>query len=265
MSEPVIKDSVEMKYDTSLQKVVRIYEKIKSMYKVLENLQPIAIAENNNFYIFDADENLNYKFIKKTPCKFSIPKGIRAAIPIDGYEDRSVCVVTGDVFDKIEDYVIIFHEFVHCAQFQTVEMKIKENLEIYRKAMEKQDYMWEINYAFPYNNENFEKAYAEFLNALDKKDTTGIKDSRNTIKSILSKDEYEYLTWQEWKEGYARYIENKLQSFFNLKINEYGKDRPYSRITFYAGGSKYIEYLAIREQSLSNDLESLYKNIVEIK
>jgi hypothetical protein len=47
----VIRDFIEMKYDTSLQKVVYVYDKIKTLYTVLEKLQPIAIAENNNFYI----------------------------------------------------------------------------------------------------------------------------------------------------------------------------------------------------------------------
>lgn len=257
-----IKDSVEIKYEASLQKIVKVHNEIKSFYKVLEHLQPIAIAENGNFYIFDADENSNYKFEKNVPCTFTIPKRIRAAMPLEGYGLKSVCVVTGDAFDNPEDYIVIFHEFVHCVQFQTVESKLKENLEVYKEEMGKNNYMWEIAYNFPYEKEDFVKTYGDFLNALDKKDAEGIKTARGKLKVILSNKEYEYMTWQEWKEGYARFIENKLQKYFNYKINEYGKEGPYNRVTFYEGGAKYITYITENGFAPVNDLESLYKNIL---
>jgi|WetSurMetagenome_2_1015567.scaffolds.fasta_scaffold02884_6 hypothetical protein len=258
------RDSIEIKYDTSLQKIVKIYEQVKSFYKVLDKLQPIAIAENNYFYIFDSENNSEYKFIKKAPVSFPIPQGIRAAMPLESYNFKSVCVVTGDAFDNLENCILVFHEFVHCTQFQTVEMNLKGKLEINKIAMEKQDYMWEINYGFPYTNEDFVKTYSEFIDALDKQDSISIKTCRCKLKNILSKNEYEYLTWQEWKEGYARYVENKLQAYFELNINEYGKLIPFNRITFYAGGSKYIDYLIQKEPTLKDNLELLYKRIFEI-
>jgi hypothetical protein len=251
-----------MKYEASLQKIVKVHNEIKSFYKVLEHLQPIAIAENGNFYIFNADENSNYKFAKNVPCTFTIPKRIRAAMPLEGYGFQSVCVVTGDAFDNPEDCIVIFHEFVHCAQFQTVELKLKENLEVYKEEMGKNNYMWEIAYNFPYEREDFAKAYEGFFSALNNKDAEGIKTAREKLKTILSNKEYEYMTWQEWKEGYARFIENKLQKYFNYKINEYGKEKPYSRITFYEGGAKYISYLTENGFALADDLESLYNNIL---
>lgn len=261
----IVKDSIEIKYDTSLQKIVEMHKEIKSFYKVLEKLQPIAIAENNYFYIFDVSENSDYKFIKKIPVNFPIPKGIRAAMPIESYDFKCVCVVTGDAFDRIEDRIVIFHEFVHCSQFNSVELKLKENLDIYKQAMEKQDYMWELNYSFPYANDEFVNTYSEFLNVLDKQDSTAIKYIRKSLKNMLYKKEFEYMTWQEWKEGYARFIENRLRTHYNLKINDYGKEKPFSRITFYSGGSKFIDYLVAKELSLENDLELLYKYITEYK
>jgi hypothetical protein len=260
-----MKDSIEMKYDTSLQKIVKMHQEIKSFYKVLEKLQPIAIAENNQFYIFDVDENANYKFIKKTPCNFPIPQGIRAAMPIEGYDFKCVCVVSGDAFDNLESCIIVFHEFVHCSQFQTVEMELKENLEIYKHAMAKQDYMWELNSPFPYAEDEFKMLYAGFIEALGTQDTVKIKELRKKLKNSLYSNEYEFMTWQEWKEGYARYVENNLRVYYNLKINDFGKEKPFSRITFYYGGSNFIDYLVKKEPSLTNDLESLYKKIMEIK
>lgn len=260
-SEVNIKDSIETKYETSFQKIVTMHKEIKSMYKSLEKLQPVAIAKDNYFYIFDVDENSTYKFIKKAPVNFPIPKGIRAAMPLEAFDYKTICVVTEDVFENTEEIIILFHEFVHCYQFQTVEMKLKENLKIYKKAMENHDYMWEINYGFPYKEKEFEVLYGSFIKALENQDTAKIKETRVKLKSALYSNEFEYMTWQEWKEGYARFIENKLRKFYNIKINDYGKEVPYSRISFYYGGSKYIEYLSEKNPQSENDLEFLYQNI----
>jgi hypothetical protein len=261
----IFQDSAEIKYDTSFQKIVKIHDRIKSFYNVLEKLQPVAIAENGNFYIFDAVDNSNYKFIKKSPVSFPIPAGIRAAMPLDSYGFKSVCVVTGDAFDNLENIILIFHEFVHCAQFQTVELSLKEKMKIYKQAMEKMDYMWELNYSFPYTNKDFVKTYTDFIDELEKKDTAGVKAARIMLKIILSDNDYEYMTWQEWKEGYARYVENKLQNYFNLSVNDYGKSAPFNRITFYAGGSKYIDCIISGNPKLENDLEAIYQKIFDIK
>ena len=257
------KDSVEMKYDTSLQKIAKMYQDIKYLYAVFDKLYPVAIAENHQLYIFDSDENSNYIFVKKIPEPFPVPKGIRAAMPLEGYDFKCVCVVSGDAFDDLDNRIIIFHEFVHCAQFGTVEMKLKEKLDVYNKAMQDKDYMWELNYLFPYTSFAFEDVYSRFIEALDNKDSVSIKDLRAILKLTFAKIEYEYMTWQEWKEGYARYIENKLRMHFNVKINDYGQGKPFNRIVFYAGGSKYIDYLVSKNPSLEYDMEALYNKIIE--
>ena len=256
-------DSIESKYDTSFQKLIKLHGQVKGLYKALENLQPIAIAENSNFYIFEPCGNSSYKFVKKTPWDFPVPRGIRAAMPLQGYGFKSVCVISGDAFDKLEDCIIIFHEFVHCLQFQTVEFKLKDKLVINKEEMSKGNFMWELNYKFPYEDEKFEKSYTEFLNALGKSDEKGIASARENLKNILSFREYEYMTWQEWKEGYARYIENKLRKFLDVKINDYGKEKPYNRISFYAGGSGYIDYLVNSKIVNADELEEIYNKIMK--
>lgn len=258
-----IKDSIEMKYDTSLQKITKMYGDIKYLYAVFDRLYPVAIAENNQLYIFDADENSNYRFIKKFPEPFPIPKGIRAAMPLEGYGFKCACVVTGEAFDDPESRIIIFHEFVHCVQFGSVEMKLKEKLDVYNKSMKDRDYMWELNYLFPYTSFAFEDEYTKFVEALENKDSLKIKEVRESLKISLSKNEFEYMTWEEWKEGYARYTENKLRKYYNINVNDYGMQKPLSRITFYVGGSKYIDYLVSKYPKLENDMESLYNKIIE--
>lgn len=254
-------DSIDKKFSAGLNRLAEMHEKVRDLFKALNRLQPIAIAENDSFYIFDIDSSFAYKFIKKIPCTFSIPKGIRAAMPLEGYYFKSVCVVTPDALESTEEAVIIFHEFVHCYQFQTIEMKLKKDMEINNEEMKKNNYMWEINYNFPYENEKFVLHYTEFLNALEHRDKNEIKASRESLKNILTGKEYEYMVWEEWKEGYARYAENHMRSLFGFGINNFGMEKPYSRITFYCGGSKYIEYLTQAGNVSKDDLELFYKLI----
>ena len=255
---PDTSETITTKYITGTQQLVIMHEQIKSLYPVLEKLYPIAVAENHSLYIFDLDSNSNYTFIKKVPENFPVPDGIRAAMPLQGYDFKPVCIVTGDAFDNTKEMVLIFHEFVHCAQFYSVEMKIKGTLDIYKKSMEKKDYMWELTHAFPYDNAQFVENYTSFLNALKDSDSIKIVSLRNSIKKILSKEDYEYMIWQEWKEGYARYIENKLNIFFNFKINEHGKNIPYDRVAFYYSGSGYIAYLNSKYPGIDMNMEKLF-------
>jgi hypothetical protein len=254
-------DSIDKKFSAGLNRIGEIHEKVRDLFKALNRLQPIAIAENDSFYIFDIDSSFAYKFIKKIPCTFSIPMGIRAAMPLEGYDFKSVCVVTPDALESAEEAVIIFHEFIHCYQFQTIEMQLKKELEINEEEMKKNNFMWEISYKFPYENEKFVLYYTEFLNAIERKDKNGIKVSRESLKNTLTGKEYEYMVWEEWKEGYARYAENCMRSFFGFGLNNFGIEKPFSRITFYCGGSKYIEYLIEEGSSSKDDLELLYKFI----
>ena len=89
--------------------------------------------------------------------------GVRAAFPLDLYDNRTVCVVTGEVFDDLKGYVIIFHEFIHCQQAENIEPELKQTLNIARKAVENGDSMWEINHPFPYENPDFVRLYQSFL------------------------------------------------------------------------------------------------------
>jgi hypothetical protein len=66
------------------------------------------------------------------------------------------------------------------------------------------------------------------------------------------------MVWQEWKEGFALLIENKMREHLNLPKNNVGTTIPYSRTVFYAGGSAYINYLAQQNPDLLTDLDALF-------
>ena len=84
------------------------------------------------------------------------------------------------------------------------------------------------------------KRYAGFLEAVARQDTGAAFQNRRSLKQHLSEIDHEYLVWVEWKEGFARFIENEIRSRYGIEANEGGKDAPYNRVTFYFGGERFI-------------------------
>ena len=253
-----------MIYNQGLQKILDIQDQIKDIHPLLNRVFPVVVAENDTFFIFDCvNPGKKYEFVKKVPVSMPIPPSIRAAFPLDSYEGKMGCVVTGDVFDSQLGYTTIFHEFIHCQQGETCELKLKGELEIAQKAMANQDYMWELNYPFPYEDKQFVQVYSAFLKAINKNDVHSVIGCRRQLKQILSKNNYEYMIWQEWKEGFARFIENQINHKLGLNENHYGVEKPYQRVTFYEGGSNYILFLSNQNPEISQDIEKLFYTMIE--
>lgn len=252
-----------MKYHNDLQKIFKVQNKIKDVHPFLGKVFPIAIAENGKFFVFDADlSGKRYIFVKKALTPMPVPKGVRAAFPLECYEDKVACVISGEIFESLEGYVTIFHEFMHCHQWEICEPKLKQELGVTQKAMANIDYMWELNYSFPYNNIKFTKTYSLFLKVLGESNADEVFKYRNQLKQILSKGEFEYMVWQEWKEGFARFIENQIRRRLSLKENHHGIEKSFYRISFYEGGSRYIEFLSKRGPELLKDIEKLFHKIL---
>jgi len=240
----------------SINKIFAIFEKINKMDKSLERLYPIAIVGDNDFFVFDLNlSGKQYEYKMYFPSQMSLPNGILAAFPLEGYEGKMAAVVTYKTFDDMEGIVSIFHEFVHCFQYYCCEMKIKETLTIAQEAEKEQNYMWELNYPFPYNNEEFIGRTVELNNGYD------IRKYHAEMKAILNEKEFEYMVWQEWKEGYARYIENMIREKIGIKRNSKILIPPFDRVCFYEAGSKYIETLINKNIELKNNLEKIFYEI----
>ena len=152
----------------SINGILEIHGKIMGISKSLEQLYPIAVVEDNVFYVFDLDKsNEKYEYKMEYISKMDIPKGVLAAFPLGSYNNKISAVVSSIAFDNIEGYVFIFHEFVHCFQFNGPEMEIKRKLTVAKEAMEKNDYMWELNHPFPYENDIFIEKTKELDNIVD--------------------------------------------------------------------------------------------------
>jgi hypothetical protein len=182
-------------------------------------------------------------------------------MPLAFWENRMACVVTGEVFGQSDGYVFIFHEFVHCAQWESCERKLKDGLSIFREAMKNKDYMWELQYPFPYPSPAFVETYSTLLKAWEGNDAESAGYLRASLRQALSPAEWEYLTWQEWKEGLARHLENRTREAAGLPENKGGGTPPFGRVTFYRGGDKLIRFLERRRPGIADDLEELYRAI----
>lgn len=242
-----------LKHKRSLEKLVKLQRQIGDINEIFRSYYPVAVVKDNCFYIYDMVADAGYDLVKKEHCPFPIPEGVRAAFPLESYDMKIAAVLSEDVFDSLEGLVSILHEFVHCSQFNGCEMELKEGLKIARTYRLENNYSWEIDHPFPYEDKDFIRLYGQYMEALDKKDLDKAKLRRMGLAKVLERIDFEYLLWQEWKEGLARYIENQIRVRLGLKGNHYGHEKPYHRVSFYESGSEYIGLIeSYNKQAIDN-------------
>jgi hypothetical protein len=259
-----------------LDAIVSLQQQVKDLHPAFAKAYPVAVVTNKTFYVYEQDAaSGRYKLVKTAPDTMNIPVGIRAAMPLAFWDNRMACVVTPEAFDDLHGRVLVLHEFVHCYQWETCEMRLKEKLPLFQRAMERKDYMWELQHPFPYTQQAFSDTYGAML--ADLADDRAPKSSarsasaadsalgahRKQLKALLSADDWDYMTWQEWKEGLARHLENRVNERVGEPRNTGGQKTPYSRVTFYFGGEAVIRALSRREPAIERDLERLYRAIAE--
>lgn len=237
---------------------------IRDIHPAFETLYPVAVVFEGRFHIYEPDmEKRAYRPALEAPDKFQMPTGVRAAMPLEFWGNRIACVVTPEIFGEPGGYAVIFHEFVHCYEWETCELRLKGSLEVYNKSMERKDYMWELQYPFPYGDKDFVRDYAELLAALETGDGGRVVPVRKALKARLSRENWEYMTWQEWKEGTARFLENEVKARFNIPPNRGGVNPPFTRVSFYAGGELLIRMIDRTNPGLSRNIEALYHRIAD--
>ncbi len=243
-------------YLPQLQRIFTVQQQIQDIHPFLQKLYPVAIVKDEQFLVYDVAEGAGeYHFAGRFPTPMPIPIGVRAAFTLEEFGNRMVCVVTDDVFTEEGGIVTIFHEFLHCQQWENGEMHLRENLTIAQTAKQAGDTMWEINHPFPYENADFLRLYQAFFLTRSLAEAHPI---RTGMRSLLSPVDYEYMLWQEWKEGFARRTENLMRARLGLRLNKGKNLPPYDRVTFYAGGEHFIDLIAAEEPSLVEEIETLF-------
>lgn len=225
--------------DSALQEFETRVQSVAAIHPVLTTHPPIDFAHQDRLYIFDSESShQSYQFVGTVPPPFPLPEGIRASFPLSSYDNRPTSIVTPDILDSHSGYATLLHEFVHCEQAMTFEQTLKSGLKVYQIAMDNQQYSWELNHPFPYDEAQFVGDYTDLLTALKQNDMQQIRRLRIRLKEYLDRVDYEYMVWQEWKEGFARYLENKVRRAWALEGHTGQTGPPFTRVTFYTGGDR---------------------------
>jgi hypothetical protein len=250
------------KYAEGFKRLLELHSNVKDVHPLLEDLHPVAVVEGEAFYVFDViEEGRPYELARTAKPSMIVPEGVRAAFPLDFYDNKMSCVVTGEVFDDLSGYATIFHEFIHCAQMATCELELKARLSIAQQAEAADDFMWELSHPFPYADGTFEEIYTLFLERAAAGDSAAVSRCREFLREVLNAQDYEYMVWQEWKEGFARFIENKVRAKLELELSVSQAMPPFNRVTFYEGGARYISLLVSEDAELEKDIEALFQRI----
>ena len=69
----------------------------------------------------------------------------------------------------------------------------------------------------PYEDKKFSEIYAALIEVWDQNDQEKARSLRVELKKGLTAEAWEYMTWQEWKEGLARYLENRIREHFGFE------------------------------------------------
>lgn len=248
---------IALKYSNKFEALLKLQDKVKSIHPLLSEHFPIAIVEDKQLHIFEYKKG-SYSLSHIEPDTMDIPVGIRAAFPLECMQNQAAVVVTGEVFNAVSEQVIIFHEFVHCYQYHTCEMQLREHIDLAKRSVNTSNYSWELDYPFPYSDYQYIEITRSLFESLDKKDDKLIGSTRRKLKECLTTEQVDYMVWQEWKEGFARYIENQVKSFLGINLNHGGRDEPYRRTTFYEMGSQFIKLIVQASPGSLYRIEELY-------
>ncbi|NMO98182.1 hypothetical protein [Paenibacillus lemnae] len=248
---------IATKYYNGFESLLNLQNEVEEIHPLLTEHYPIAIVEDEHFYIYEYQE-AGYRLTHIEPDTMNIPIGVRAAFPLECMQYQAVVVVTGEVFDTVKELIVVFHEFVHCYQYHTCEMDLRKQIELAKRSLNSESYSWELDYPFPYTNNQYIQLTKTLLESIEKKDLKQIGAARRKLKECLTSEQVEYMVWQEWKEGFARYIENRLNAQLGINQNHWGKEEPYGRPTFYEVGSRLIDLIVKASPSSLYRIDELY-------
>ena len=242
-----------------LQTLVEFQREVAGFHPAFEGRYPIAIVVDGEFLIYDwADDAEAYALVKTAPLHMAIPEGAMAAFPLAPYGGQTTAVVTPTIFERPDWQVMFLHEFVHCYQSKTGVNDLRERLSICREEEARGHVTWEIDHPFPFNDEAFVTAYTSFLQALTGDDPEAVSRVRKDLRRLLPLRDYEYMVWEEWGEGFARWNENRLRDYAGLPHLDVGATPPFNRVTFYVGGAAYIDLLVRYHPEMAEDLTALF-------
>jgi len=242
-----------------LENIVKVHSKVKNVHVSLGKLYPITVINDGYFYVFDISEIAHkYEFKRKVKTSIVVSGEILTAFILDFYDMKPSVVITKNMIENPGNDILVLHEFVHCFQLESGAIEIRNGLSIQMREMAKSNYSWEINFPFPYSNSYFINKTVELAGDFANGNYENVEVYRNCMRAYLHKAEYEYMIWQQWKEGFARYVENLIRKELGLLLNGNILTEPFGRVHFYEIGNKYIEMLLEKEKGLNENIVKLF-------
>ncbi|WP_346935595.1 hypothetical protein [Clostridium sp.] len=222
----------------------------------------MAVVEEEYFFIFDlSEDNKCYEFKGEYKAPMTVPEKVLASFPLDFYDMKPAAVVSKDAFNTLEGYIFIFHEFVHCYQWEQGDNEIRETLEIAKIAKEKNDFMWELNHPFPYEDKVFINEASKLEVVDERLQCRDIMEYHKKMKKHLNHIDFEYMIWEEFIEGFARYIENLVRERFQVNLNSNRLETPFSRVIFYELGIRSISAILKENPEIKGNIKCIYDKI----
>ncbi len=239
--------------EAALSPVILKQQQACSIHTLFSYQYPIGIGVSNKLHVF-LEQLGTYQYKSTVTLPMQIREGTQAAFYIDELQD-CCCVVTPSCLKESNFFATILHEFVHCYQNRTCEDNLKTKLSIYQRAKSTQDYMWEINHPFPYENLSFQK----LLQSITRYSLDDTMDVLSILSAKLEIYDYEYMIWQLWKEGFARYIENGILRMNDIEENNGGSNiESPNRTSLYFVGDWIWRQLEARDRNLIEDIEKAF-------
>ena len=111
--------------------------------------------------------------------------------------------------------ITLMHEHFH--QLQDAQPNFFKDTEALNLSRGDQTGMWMLNYPFPYETPEVSRQFSVLVRLLLEAMQTKSNDklsaylaARDTLKKMLTADDYRYFSFQLWKEGIARYTEYRV-------------------------------------------------------
>lgn len=154
--------------------------------------------------------------------------------------------------------ITLLHEHFH--QLQDAQPNFFKDTEALNLSRGDQTGMWMLNYPFPYTTPEVSKQVnvlsrllVEALNAKSKVQFSAklaaYLEARTALKKLISNDDYKYLSFQMWKEGIARYTEDRVAHWAATNYQPSPEFRALKDFTTFANAAQKVRAGIIHELS----------------
>jgi hypothetical protein len=110
-----------------MDEIIKLNNDIKGIHESLKIFYPIAVVNNGYLYIFDIIEmGMKYEFKQKIPSNMSDEIEWLASFPLELYDMKAAVIIGRNILKNKENHPSIFHEFVHCFQWNNGEQNIRQ-------------------------------------------------------------------------------------------------------------------------------------------